>query len=233
MTKTLLAIGAHCDDCIVGIPGILLKALCKGYRVVILAMIGDYSNWPPSAPIKDWQKELIEGTKKICNEYGAEIRYLDFKSHLFNVNLDTIKSVAEAIADVQPDIAFLPWRQDYNDDHVVASILGESALRYAGPLLDRQLVKGAPRLMFAYDNGPNHTISFEPDIFVDITKEWPAAMEWLGRFMALIRNKPYNPNFRDQAQDIKEVLAAYRGITCGVRYAEAVQSLKKYPVEIP
>ena len=232
MSKTLLAMGAHCDDCIVGIPGILIKAIRKGYRVVILAMIGDYNNWPPWAPIKDRQKEFIENTILICNEYGAEIRYLDFKSHHFEVNLSRKLAVAEVVAEVQPDIAFLPWRPDQNDDHTVASQLGEIALRYAGPLLERQIPKREPRLMFAYDNGPHHTIGFEPDTYVDVTSEWATAMEWLGQMIALIRNKPFDSKFQDRALEIKEALGAYRGIACGVRFAEAVRSLKPYPNEI-
>ena len=228
MPQTLLAMGAHYDDCVFGIPGILLQAIRKHYRVVILAMIGDYSNW---APIKGREKELIAGTKEISAGYGAELRYLNFKSHCFEVNLENKRAVAEAVADVQPDIAFMLWRHDRHDDHVVASQLSEIALRQASPLLDNRPVK-TPRRIYAYDNGPRHTIGFEPDTFVDITDDWPIAIDWLGRFMALVRNEPYKPGTRDAAQQMKESIASYRGKTCGVQFAEAIWSADKYPRDI-
>jgi hypothetical protein len=40
--------------------------------------------------------------------------------------------------------------------------------------------------------------------------------------MALMRNQKYDPESPDGAVRAKETLAAYRGQTCGVRYAEAV-----------
>ena len=83
-----------------------------------------------------------------------------------------------------------------------------------------------------YDNGPRHTIGFEPNMFVDVSDEWPQVTEWLGRFMALVRNEKYDPTKLDGAQRAKESLARYRGATCGVKYAEAVRSVNAYPVEI-
>jgi N-acetylglucosamine malate deacetylase 1 len=54
--------------------------------------------------------------------------------------------------------------------------------------------------------------------------EWPRAIEWLGRFMALTRNQKYDPKTLDGAQRAKEALASYRGSTCGVRYAEGLRA---------
>lgn len=225
---TLLALGAHYDDCVFGIPGILLQAVRKNYRVVTAALIGDYSNWPP---IGERHKELLPATQAICRDYGVEMRYLGFQTHLFDVDSAGKRQVASLVADVQPDIAFVLWRQDYHDDHVVASQLSTIALRYATPLLEKRPVR-LPRRIYAYDNGPRHTIGFEPDTFVDVTAEWPKAIEWLGRFMALVRNEPYRSESRDAAQQAKESLALYRGSSCGVRYAEAVKCLQPHAVDI-
>ena len=109
--------------------------------------------------------------------------------------------------------------------------MSEIAVRHASPLLAKRPVK-APRQIYAYDNGPRHTIGFEPDTFVDVTAEWDHAIDWLGRFMALVRNEPYKPGSRDSAQQMKESLASYRGKTCGVRYAEALRAFEAYPREI-
>ena len=181
MAKTLLAMGAHYDDCVYGVPGILLKAARKNYRVVILSLIGDYSKWPPA---KGRSKEIVDGTIEISKEYGAEMRYLDFASHRYDVNLETKRAVAEAISDLQPDVALNMWPHDHHHDHVVASELCKIAMRHGGRVLDGKKVS-RPRRIYHYDNGPRHTIGFEPDTFVDVSDEWPNAIHWLGRFYGL------------------------------------------------
>jgi hypothetical protein len=57
-------------------------------------------------------------------------------------------------------------------------------------------------------------------------------MEWLGRNMAFVRKKTYDPNSPDGSQQTKEKLAQYRGSACGVTHAEALKSYKAYPAEI-
>ena len=221
--KTLLALGAHYDDCPFGIPGTLIKAARRGYRVVILTLIGDYSNF---APAKDRSDELKGGCVEISREYGAEMRFLEWKGHHFRDTPEAAIEVARVVAEVRPEVAFLLWPHDRHADHVVASRICESALRHAGALLD---VSGfRPPRAYYYDNGPRHTIGFEPDTYVDVSEEWEEAREWLARFMRLA----YGGANAHPALALKETLAAYRGCASGVRHAEALRSLDAAPVDI-
>ena len=68
--------------------------------------------------------------------------------------------------------------------------------------------------------------------FVDVSDEWPQAIDWLGKLMALVRGAAYDPAERDGAQQAKESLARYRGQTCGTRYAEALRAAHAYPRDI-
>jgi len=227
MNKTILAIGAHYDDCVFGIPGILLQALRQHDRVVILSIIGQYDRW---APAKGRGKQLRDMSIQLARQRGMEMRFLDYASMQFDVNAETRRAVAEVVADVQPDVAFMLWERDRHPDHEIAATLSKMALRLPGRILGREGVK-APARIYAYDNGPGHTIGFEPNTFVDVTSNWSAAMEWLGELMALVRGRSSDPQSPDPAVTAKEILARYRGQACGVKYAEAVWASGAYPHE--
>ena len=229
MARTVLGIGAHYDDCVFGISGLLLKALRKHHRVVILSLIGDYSNW---RPVRGRERELVEGTIRIGREYGVEMRFLDFAEMSFDVSEAAARRVAREVADIAPDVALMLWPRDQHPDHERASGLSKIALGFGDRLLEGDAPFKRAQQVYHYDNGPRHTLGFEPNTFVDVTDEWPQAIEWLGKLMALARNQPYDASKLDGAQRAKEALSLYRGQTCGVKYAEAVRSLNAYPHDI-
>ena len=224
---TLLAIGAHYDDCVFGVSGTLLRAVRKNYRVVVLAVIGDYTNWKPVG--KGRAGELIDESKALAKEYGVEMRFLDYASMGFGFDDKAKRAVSEVVADVRPDIALNLWPNDTHPDHEAASALGKVALRWGGTVLNRDV--GRPRRIYQYDNGPRHTIGFEADTYIDVSDEWTAANDWLGRLMSIVRDQPYDSSRPHSAQESKKALALYRGKACAVRYAEALKSFEPYPQE--
>jgi len=226
---TLLAIGAHYDDCVYGVSGVLLRAVRKNYRCVVLAVIGDYSNWKP---VQGREKELIARSTEIARQHGVEMRFLDYAEQRFDVTLETKRAVARVVADVQPDVALMLWKDDRHQDHVVASTLSAVALQHGDRLLDPGTAYRAAKSIYWYDNGPGHTIGFEPDTYVDVGEVWGEANDWIGELMAVVRNQPYDKTKMDGAQTSKESLARYRGSACGVRYAEALRAVHVRPREI-
>lgn len=227
MPRTILAIGAHYDDCVFGIPGILMQAVLKQHRVVVLSLIGNYENWPPAKGRGDKLKEV---SKDLAHYHGIEMRFLDYASGRFSFNEETKRAVAQVVADVQPDTAFMLWHHDRHPDHEAAAQISKAALKLAGRILDTNVK--VPGQIYLYDNGPGHTIGFEPNTYVDVTDVWPSAMDWLGQLMAFVRNKPDNTTEIDPSLRQKTALARYRGASCGATYAEAVWAMQTRPVQI-
>lgn len=229
MAKTILGIGAHYDDCVFGIAGTLLKAVRKNHRVVILSLIGDYANWPPVA---GRDGALVPKSIELAKDYGVEARFLKLAGMRFDVNETTKAQVAAAVAEIAPDMALMLWPHDRHTDHEVASRLCQIALRHGDRVLPGGARFRAPQRIYQYDNGPRHTIDFEPDTFVDISDDWRQASEWLGRLASFVRGRDFDASQIEAAVRAKETLAAYRGATCGVRYAEALKSSNAYAQEI-
>ena len=226
---TLLAIGAHYDDSVFGVSGVLLRAVRKNYRTVVLSLIGDYSNWKA---VRGREKQLVARSVEIAKERGVEMRFLDFSEMKFDVTVEAKAAVARAVAELQPDVALMLWPDDRHQDHAVASTLSKVALQHGDRLLDAAAAYRPAKSIYWYDNGPGHTIGFEPDTYVDVSDVWQEASDWLGELMAALRNEAYDRTKPDGARQAKESLARYRGSACGVRTAEALRAFRPRPQDI-
>jgi LmbE family N-acetylglucosaminyl deacetylase len=165
---TTLMIGAHNEECEYNCGGLTCHLVHKGWRVVFLNVIGDCSNWPMwSDDIPDGQKRLNEDVIEAAKRLGAEKVLLKYKSHHFNgSDPDCMKSIAEVIEDVKPDLMVTHWPKDTNYDHVQVARASFNAARTVSLLPGRRGYV-VPEII-AHESYLYQSYEFIPDFYVRI-----------------------------------------------------------------
>ena len=237
--RTILVIGAHYDDCEIGAGGLIVKAVKKGHRVVLLNVVGDYSTWNVT---KGRESRIREQNEAKAREMGVEKRYLNYGYQQVTENLETLKKIAEVVVDVKPDITLFNDRNERErapSDHSIVGVLAEQAVRNADTILGGLTVSYAKE-MYAYEIDPQR--EFRPDVFIDIGDVLPSVIETINFFRKLNGEVPrfqsagrtdatikINPGGEELPLtawgEIKLCTARVRGLQGGVRFAEAYKSL--------
>jgi LmbE family N-acetylglucosaminyl deacetylase len=181
MARTILAFGAHADDCEIGVGGLLLQAVQAGYRVVIVNVVGDLDTW---APTRGRSKETTHDLIEVARRYGFEKRLLNHPYHVIDGGgLELKRELAKIYLEVKPDIAFIHQSQDLWPDHVACSRAAQDAVLFAHGLSGDMNAPRCP-LVYAYVVTPMQTIHFEEDTCFNVTDVMPRYMQLINETVA-------------------------------------------------
>ncbi len=237
--KTILAIGAHMDDCEIGAGGLIAKAVRKGHRVVLVNVASDYSTWRVT---QGREEEIKERVVRKAAQIGVEKRFLGYGYQQVPRDLSAIKKLAEVVIDVRPDITLFHNRFEPSpSDHATVGYIAERAVRDATRLLDTYV--DFSQEMYAFEVYPRIS-QFRPDVFIDITDVIAEVAQWPNYFDEIYAGDIHNPrpsagprahirlDLHGEQEialwthgDMKLATAAFRGWQCGARYAEAYMAL--------
>ncbi len=165
---TVLMVGAHNEECEYNCGGLACLLAQKGWRVVFLNVIGDYSTWPM------WPENMLDGQAQInqdvveaARRLGAEKILLPFKSHHFNANdPQCLVAIAEVIEEIKPDLMVTHWPKDTNYDHVQVAHASFNAARTTALLPGRRGFV-VPEII-AHEGYLYQSYEFVPDFYVRI-----------------------------------------------------------------
>lgn len=125
---------------------------------------------------------------------------------------------------VQPDEVFIPHRGDMHRDHQIAADAAMVALR---PNRSHKVKR-----VLAYEvlsetdwNIPNTQNAFIPNVYEDITKQINFKLMAMEGYKSQLREYPAARSL----EGIK-ALAVHRGVTVGVKYAEAFMLIREVAV---
>jgi LmbE family N-acetylglucosaminyl deacetylase len=213
-----MAIGAHPDDLEILCAGTLARYVAGGHEVTMCHVArGDRGSYEHTrdeiAAIRDREARLA------ANRIGAEYQALGIPDGEVDASdPEQRAAVAEAIRVAQPDVILAHAPNDYMTDHVEASRLAlDSSFLSSLPLFETASPHhpAVPALAYMETVTGN---DFVPTEFVDISDHIETKLAMLEQHASQLGWLSEHDGV-DMLEQVRTV-ARYRGLQCGVAYAE-------------
>lgn len=226
----VMAVGAHPDDLEILCGGTLAKYAGLGHEVTMAHVLnGDKGHY------KLRREELARIRKQEAEEaartIGAEILSLDLPDAELFANLENRKLVIDLIREARPDLIITHAPGDYCSDHTVTSqLVCEASFYSAAPLLEtsRAAHDKIPPVFFM-DTVAG--MGFLPTEYVDISGAFQKKMDMLRRHASQLEWLKDHDNI--DILEFVETTARFRGLQCGVQYAEAFRQYAVWGRQAP
>jgi LmbE family N-acetylglucosaminyl deacetylase len=216
--NTVLVVGAHPDDEVLGAGGAIAKHSDSGNEVHILIVTeGTTQQYDDDELIEKKRQEA----KNCAERMGVtEVHFGDLPDmHLNETPHVEINAVIEDVCDeVGPDIVYTHSRREVNRDHIEVHDSTLVATR-PGTGVSTVLAYETPS---STDYSPV-TEGFSPDMFVDIEKYLDTKIEAFGAYETETRDYPH-----PRSAEALRAIAKSRGAASGVAAAEAFDVLRMY-----
>lgn len=225
----VLAIGCHPDDVEIGCSGTLAKCVKRGDRVTVCHITNGNMGHEVILP-----GELAEMRKAEAKKAGAlagiEVVTLDIGDLLPNgCDITQRDRVAQLIISVQPDFIITHSPNDYMPDHrevsklVFDATFTASVPHYCGGK------KAAITPIYYMDNLAG--MNFNPTEYVDISDEIELKLRMLECHESQLKWMRDHDGI-DFAEFV-QTCSRFRGLQCGVRYAEGFTQELVWPKALP
>lgn len=218
----ILAIGAHPDDVETSCGGTLAKYAKQGHKVfTATATNGNIGS--ATLPMEEIARIRKEEARRAAAHIGAEYICLDYDDEMFYEDKQARINFINLVRYCKADVILTHSPHDYNPDHELTSkIINDIAVMIPIAKIKTKAKPYDKIPVIAYFE-PVHGLGFIPTEYVDISDvidikramcyEHKSQIQWM------------SDNYKDAVGD-KDFLEAtmiqsrYRGIQCGVEYAE-------------
>jgi len=161
---SVIAIGAHMDDCWLGAGATCLKAARLGHRVTFVTAVSSYRYF---SPVRGREAELHPLLQELCRANGIGHIQLGH-DYMRLVNTPAlVDEIAQVLRTLSGDILFCHAEDEDNQDHTALGAASRIAALHGECFTDSGGVTW-PREVYQYTTGWQAK-AFHPDTFVDVT----------------------------------------------------------------
>ncbi len=218
----ILAIGAHPDDIENSCGGTLAKYAKQGHKIfTATATNGNIGS--ATLPMEEIARIRKEEARRAAAIIGAEYICLDYDDEMFFEDKDARYNFINLVRYCKADIILTHNPKDYNPDHELTSkIINDIAVMIPIAKLETKYAPydKIPQIIYFE---PVHGLGFIPTEYVDITDELETKIAMCREHQSQI--SWMQDNYKDAVGDSDffddvSLIARYRGMQCGVKYAE-------------
>jgi N-acetylglucosamine malate deacetylase 1 len=209
MRQCILVIGAHPDDCEIGVAGTIASYVRRGHRVVAVNLRIPSGRGEDEGNGGKMRRQL-EG-EKAAAILGAESVTFNLSRDDIHANVKLVSAIDKLLADFQPTTVFTHWHGDSHPEHVatVRAVLAATRRNRCSVYMYEVTLPGGIT--------PE---AFLPQRFIDISETIDIKMA------ALACHETQLEMYGETWIEAIKGRAAFRGFQLGCRYAEAFQVVK-------
>ena len=222
----VLAIGCHPDDIEVACAGTLAKYTSEGHSVTVCHVANGDKGHAVIMP-DELRAMRREEAKKAGSLAGIKVVTCDVGDVMVYDNKEQRDLVVDVIRSEMPDVIITHSPNDYMPDHTAVSKLVFDASFAASVPHYKTGVAGAAELTQLYYMDTLAGVNFLPTEYVDISSTIDKKLEMLECHVSQMKWMRDHDHI-DFAEFVK-TCARFRGLQCGVDYAEGFTQAYAWP----
>lgn len=212
MTRSnVLVIAPHPDDETLGCGGTLLKHKANG----------DHLSWViVTSPLRAEWRDVAETKNKEVNQVGSMYDMLVYRLGFPAAELETckisdiIESMISVFNTIKPEVVYLPYWGDINNEHKIVFDVAMTILR------PDRMAKYNTKKILVYETMSETEAgvygAFQPNVFVDISEYMIEKIQIMSLYQTEVQD-----GFGPRSLGAIKALARYRGGAIGVEFAES------------
>lgn len=227
MSKILI-VAAHPDDEILGCAGTMAKKISEGHKVFsIILSRGVAARFDAQAARGGKAANILQDLGQSVSNVASHMKFSDSWLYDFPDNkfdsvplLDIIKIIEGVKEEIEPDEVYTHFCDDLNIDH---SITFRAVLTACRPMPNETVKKiYSFEICSSTEWTYNSKSMFSPNRFVDVGGFMGVKMDALDIYKSELRNYPH-----PRSPEAVQILAQQRGVSVGVRFAEAFEVVRE------
>lgn len=224
----IVAVGAHQDDVELNCLGTLLQYTKRDNITITNVTISNGEkggNYDPSIPYATIAQIRMAEAGAVAKELGGRYICLGEEDEYISDNKEVRNRLVTVLREARADVVFAPPPVDYNTDHTISSsIVYHACLLSSVRTIGTDPLPQAP-VLFYMDTITG--LEFNPTSFVDISSVFDRKCELLRLHDSQMRGMQAFGGW-DLVTYCQKV-NAFRGLQCGVSYAEAFRPALAWP----